>query len=331
MIDGSDGMPGQCNARASWTKWTNALACGPLVQWRTLGPAACDVDVHAVPLLVHRRWYASCKQPANDLGNHGERSIGKMATHAKTAKAPLARRAGPKPGLGERVAIQPARRPRSAAAQNRRLRQIEDKRSAILAAALGLFSRYGLHGTSVDQVAARADVSKSNLLYYFANKEDLYVSVLRELLHVWLEPLRGFSAEQDPREAIAGYIRRKLTISRDQPDASRLFCLEMIQGAPLLRDELGRELRELVERKSGVIRAWVASGRLAEVDPHHLIFALWALTQHYADFAVQVEALTGRTLQDPAFFEDTVSNVQRLVLDGICARAASQGDAAPSA
>jgi TetR/AcrR family transcriptional regulator len=99
---------------------------------------------------------------------------------------------------------------RSASAVSRRLRQIEDKRSAILGAALGLFSRFGLHGTSIDQVAARADVSKSNLLYYFANKEELYVNVLRDLLALWLEPLRGFSAEQDPSEAIGDYIRRKL-------------------------------------------------------------------------------------------------------------------------
>ncbi|SDI31580.1 transcriptional regulator, TetR family [Variovorax sp. OV700] len=209
---------------------------------------------------------------------------------------------------------------RSASAVSRRLRQIEDKRSAILGAALGLFSRFGLHGTSIDQVAARADVSKSNLLYYFANKEELYVSVLRDLLELWLEPLRGFSAEQDPGEAIGGYIRRKLVISRDRPDASRLFCLEMIQGAPLLRDELDRELRTLVERKSEVIRSWIEAGKLAPVDPHHLIFALWAITQHYADFGVQVQALTGHTLEDAAFFEQTVENVQRIVLQGIAPR-----------
>lgn len=85
--------------------------------------------------------------------------------------------------------VHPKRAPvaRSVTSVNRRLRQIEDKRAAILRAALGLFSRFGLHGTSVDQVAARADVSKSNLLYYFANKEELYVSVLRELLAVRLE------------------------------------------------------------------------------------------------------------------------------------------------
>jgi len=209
---------------------------------------------------------------------------------------------------------------RSASAVSRRLRQIEDKRSAILGAALGLFSRFGLHGTSIDQVAARADVSKSNLLYYFANKEELYVSVLRDLLALWLEPLRGFSAEQDPAQAIGDYIRRKLVISRDRPDASRLFCLEMIQGAPLLRDELDRELRTLVEKKSEVIRAWIDAGKLAPVDPNHLVFALWAVTQHYADFGVQVQALAGHTLEDEGFFERTVENIQRIVLQGIVPR-----------
>jgi len=163
-------------------------------------------------------------------------------------------------------------------------------------------------------------VSKSNLLYYFANKEELYVSVLRGLLEVWLAPLREFSAEQDPQQAIRHYIRRKLVVSRDSPEASRLFCLEMVQGAPLLRDELDRELRDIVERKSAVIRAWIAAGRLAPVDPEHLIFMIWAATQHYADFAVQVQALTGQTLADPAFFERTVANVQALVLRGVAPR-----------
>jgi len=225
------------------------------------------------------------------------------------------------------AAVRRTQPPRAAAQRKpavvarRRQRPAEDRRSTILQAALGLFSRFGLHGTTVDQVAVRAEVSKSNLLYYFANKEELYVQVLRNLLTVWLEPLRGFRADQDPRQAIGDYIRRKLAVSRDRPEASRLFCMEMLQGAPLLRDELGRELRELVEGKSEVIRTWVADGRLAPVEPHHLIFTLWAVTQHYADFRVQVEALTGRTLADPDFFEETVANVQRLVLDGALGRA----------
>ncbi|WP_288434366.1 TetR family transcriptional regulator, partial [uncultured Pseudomonas sp.] len=81
----------------------------------------------------------------------------------------------------------------SPAAQQRRQRQIEAKRAQILSAALDIFSRFGLHGASLDQVALQADVSKTNLLYYFSNKEELYVAVLRQLLATWLNPLRTFS------------------------------------------------------------------------------------------------------------------------------------------
>ena len=202
----------------------------------------------------------------------------------------------------------------------RRQQQFEDKRKAILDAALTLFSQKGVHGASVDQIAALAEVSKGNLLYYFESKEVLYLSVLRQLLALWLEPLRTFSASQDPAQAIGAYIRRKLEASRDNPQASRLFCLELVQGAPLFGQELSQELRDLVDRKAEVIRAWIADGRLSAVEPHHLIFTLWSITQHYADFAVQVEALTGRTLADPVFFEETLVSVRQIVLSGVLPR-----------
>lgn len=205
----------------------------------------------------------------------------------------------------------------SSPAGRRRLRLVENKRSAILEAALDCFSLRGLHGTSVDEIAARADVSKSNLLYYFSSKEELYVAVLKNLLTLWLAPLEAFEEAQDPVGAIKEYIRLKLLISRDHPRASRLFCLEMIEGAPLLRTELEHSLREIVEAKSEVIRSWIDSGRLRRVDPHHLIFSLWAITQHYADFSIQVQAVSGRTLEDRAFFEQTLANVQLIVLQGV--------------
>ncbi|MCS0504846.1 HTH-type transcriptional regulator RutR [Ancylobacter sp. GSK1Z-4-2] len=199
----------------------------------------------------------------------------------------------------------------------RRLKQIEAKRSAILDAALGLFSRNGLHGTTVEQIAEQAAVSKTNLFYYFASKEEVYVDVLRRLLDQWLAPLRALERDSDPVKGIADYIRRKVEFSRSHPEASRLFCLEIVQGAPLLRRELETSLKELVDAKAAVIREWVAQGRLAPVDPHHLIFSIWATTQHYADFAVQIDALLDTGLDDDRFAEEAVRNIQRIILDGV--------------
>jgi len=209
-------------------------------------------------------------------------------------------------------------RPDAAPPPARRLRKDgAARREAILDAGLALFSGLGLHGASVEGIAERAGLSKTNLLYYFPSKEALYVAVLRRVLTVWLDPLQSLDADSEPAAAFRSYIRAKLTLSRDAPQASRLFCLEIVQGAPLLRPELEGPLRDLVEAKAAIIRGWSAAGRIGPHDPHHLIFSIWAITQHYADFAVQVDAVTGRGLDDPDFFERTVTSTQALILAGL--------------
>ena len=202
----------------------------------------------------------------------------------------------------------------------KRSQAVSAKKEAILSAALNAFSQYGIHGTRLEQVAELAGVSKTNLLYYYSSKEALYVAVMRQILAIWLAPLKAFREDLAPLVAIKEYIRLKLEVSRDYPQASRLFCLEMLQGAPLLMNELTGDLKALVEAKSAIIAAWVKAEKLAPVDPHHLIFMIWATTQHYADFATQVEAVTGATLQDEAFFQRTVENVQRMIIEGIRVR-----------
>lgn len=202
----------------------------------------------------------------------------------------------------------------------KRSQAVSAKKQAILSAALNTFSQYGIHGTRLEQVAELAGVSKTNLLYYYPSKEALYVAVMRQILAIWLAPLKAFREDLAPLVAIREYIRLKLEVSRDYPQASRLFCLEMLQGAPLLMNELTGDLKALVEAKSAIIAAWVNAGKLAPVDPHHLIFMIWATTQHYADFATQVEAVTSATLQDEAFFQRTVDNVQQMIIEGIRVR-----------
>lgn len=163
----------------------------------------------------------------------------------------------------------------------------------ILAAALEVFSAYGFRGSTVDQIAIRAGLSKPNLLYYFRRKEDIYLAVLEHTLAEWLEPLNNLDPEGDPIHELSTYIRAKIAASRDNPKASKLFANEVLHGAPAIGNFLKGPLKELVDAKSAVINRWVADGKLNAVDPYHLIFAIWATTQHYADFDVQIRAIVG--------------------------------------
>lgn len=205
----------------------------------------------------------------------------------------------------------------SPSTQKKREKALQDKRNRVMAAAISLFAQHGVNGTSVEQIAKLAKVSKTNLLYYFASKEQLYLDVINHLLEVWLSPLQAFSQEQNAIDTLSHYIQYKLTLSRDKPAESKLFCMEVVQGAPLLLTELESPLCELVESKVQVIRAWIDQGQLREIDPYHLIFSIWAITQHYADFSVQVKAVTGKDLQDPAFFEQTLTSITQILLGNI--------------
>jgi TetR/AcrR family transcriptional regulator len=190
----------------------------------------------------------------------------------------------------------------------------------ILDAGLAVFSRFGLHGSRTDQIAEAAGMSKPNLLYYFRTKEDLYVAVLTRTLDMWLEALAEIDPAADPREALSGYIARKLEFSRDFPEQSRLFAMEIIQGASALQEALQRDLAPLVEAKVATLETWIAEGRLAPVDPLTLILTIWATTQHFADFGTQASVLSGKSLDNPAHFAATLETITEIVLSGALPR-----------
>jgi TetR/AcrR family transcriptional regulator len=180
-----------------------------------------------------------------------------------------------------------------AASRPRPTRIQREKTEAIIEAALGVFATHGFRGATLDQIAEAAGISKPNLLYWFASKEAIHRTLLERQLDAWLEPLRRLDPAGDPAAEIAAYIRRKLEMARDCPRESRLFAGEILQGAPHIADVLAGPLKALVDAKAEVIRAWAEQGRIAAVDPHHLIVSIWAVTQHYADFDAQLHAILG--------------------------------------
>ncbi len=193
----------------------------------------------------------------------------------------------------------------------------ERNRSLILEAALGEFSKKGFSGATVERIAAEAGMSKSNLLYYFSSKEAIYKATLAHILEVWLAPLKTLDPDGEPARELSAYIRQKIEMSAEFPEASRLFANEVMQGAPQILPILEGELKRLVSEKCKVIEAWITTGKMRRVEPHHLIFTIWATTQHYADFSVQIKALTGRDLSDPEFLRETEQSVTALILNGL--------------
>jgi len=179
------------------------------------------------------------------------------------------------------------------------IRQANEAR--ILAAAERVFAGAGFGGATMAAIAEEAALPKANLHYYFGSKQALYRDVLAQTLKDWLEPTHVITPGADPRTAIETYIRAKMALSIQRPHASRVFANELLHGAPVVQTLLATDLRKLVLAKAEVIAQWVRDGRMAAVDPVHLFFTIWAATQTYADFEVQVCAVLGHkelTAQD---------------------------------
>jgi len=204
-----------------------------------------------------------------------------------------------------------------AAAKRRPTRIQQEKRERILEAALEVFSAHGFRGATIDQIADAAGMSKPNLLYYFRRKEDVHEALLTRLLDMWLAPLRELDEIGDPLSELRGYIRRKLEMARDFPRESRLFANEMLQGAPRMLPFIEGEMKKLVDEKAEVIKGWMRAGRIARTDPWHLIFSIWATTQHYADFDVQVRAVLGPDRGGDGRFEDAARYLEQLFVEGL--------------
>ena len=192
-----------------------------------------------------------------------------------------------------------------------------ENRTRILIAAEQVFAARGFAGATMTDIAKMANLPKANLHYYFGTKDELYRAVLDSILAEWISKLDMWKVEADPRTVLNNYIREKLEFSRRRPQASKVFASEIIHGAPVLYSFLSDSLREIVEKKAAVIDEWARLGLIKPVDGPNFIFSLWALTQHYADFEVQVRLVLGREALADDDWENIIAHVELFVLRAV--------------
>lgn len=210
---------------------------------------------------------------------------------------------------------EPARLSRIRSTRRTDIRQQNER--LILDAAERVFAEAGFGGATMQLIADMAGLPKANLHYYFPTKEALYRRVVQNIFEIWLDAASSFDAAAGPVEGIGAYIEAKMDISRRHPHGSKVWAAEVMHGAPVIQDYLETTLRQWTEGRMSVIQRWIDEGKMAPVDPRHLLYLLWATTQHYADFGHQIETLNaGQPLTDRQWREATES-VKQIILRGI--------------
>ncbi|GGB89236.1 TetR/AcrR family transcriptional regulator [Pseudoduganella buxea] len=197
---------------------------------------------------------------------------------------------------------------------SRRVQNRDRLEADIVAEAVRVFAECGYEGTSIATVAENAGLSKQNLMYYFPTKQALYQRVLDDVLDEWLERMTHLAdAGMAPGAVLRAYIQAKLKFSREQPYASRVYAMEVIGGAKLYGEQIRARVIPVLRRDIEVFEGWIAAGHIAPVNAAHLLFAIWAMTQSYADFAPQMALVLNRRLGRKDF-DEAEQTVVRMVL-----------------
>ncbi len=196
----------------------------------------------------------------------------------------------------------------------------QENERIILAAAENVFAEAGFGGATMQLIADLAGLPKANLHYYFPTKEALYRQVVQTIFQDWLKAADVFDDAPGPVEGIGAYIDAKMEISRRHPAGSKVWASEVMHRAPVIQDYLETTLVEWTEGRIAVIRRWIDEGKMDPVDPRHLLYMLWATTQHYADFGHQIETLNGGAPLSDAQWDAAKSSVKSIILNGIGAR-----------
>lgn len=196
-----------------------------------------------------------------------------------------------------------------------RIRQKNEQ--LIISAAEEEFARNGFKGATMNDIARRAGLPKANIHYYFNNKIELYAAVLSGIIELWDGTLNELQPDDDPVQVLPAYIAAKIRFSREYPFASRIFAIEIINGAPNLVGYFNDQYREWFKGRVAVFRAWMEQGKIASLDPAHLIYLLWSSTQHYADFACQIHASLGKESLAESDYEAATQTLTQIVLRGL--------------
>jgi TetR/AcrR family transcriptional regulator len=195
-------------------------------------------------------------------------------------------------------------------------RRKEARPDEITSAALDLFVERGFANTRLEDVAARAGVSKGTLYLYFANKEELFKAVVREALVARLvefregiEQFQGTSFEllrlvfktwweRIGSTRISGIPKLIISEARNFPEIARFYVAEVIKP--------GRETL------AAVVRRGIERGEFRRVDPDTLAHLLAAPMLQIALWRNSLEPCCGDEQLDPqALIEAHVEMLSR--------------------
>ncbi|MCM2322394.1 MAG: TetR family transcriptional regulator [Oligoflexia bacterium] len=194
-------------------------------------------------------------------------------------------------------------------------------RTLLLKAGIALFSRKGLDGTTVKDLAREADVNISLVSYHFGGKEGLYRACVEtfgsERRMVYEEILQPARSAEEHRLRLGLFVRSLLEFHANHAEVARMINRECDSEIQLTRDIFEKTFLRIFKSLEGFFRSAHKAGYLRkEIDPHEyaglLLGALGSVTR--TDFLNK--RYFNHSIQDPRYRERLAEQVLAIYADG---------------
>ena len=188
--------------------------------------------------------------------------------------------AAAKPGTGRPATGPPAPHPAVAGEPQRRERKKRQTRDALVHAALTLFDAKGYEHTAVREITDAVDVSERTFFRYFAGKEDLALSFIRDSTDAFIRELAARPPEEPPFSALTSSFRvSRRTLGADQPgeEDPYLLVVRLIDTTPVLLAALLRYMHDRDDEITRVLAAREGVDPVTDLRPRLAVLAYGAL------------------------------------------------------
>lgn len=201
-------------------------------------------------------------------------------------------------------------------------RESTESRILLLNAAIQLFAEQGYNGTSVRNIASKANLNVSLVSYYFGGKEALYEACLKEVGQGFLDSatqlLQPSQTQKELRTRLELFVNRLFEDHNKAPERHRLLSWEFENHTKTAGTRLLPILMAPLRRIAAFLESAQKLGLVySDLQPMILANMLYGLTSHFIRVDVVKETQLGRTLKDANHRQQCVQHIVQAFCTGI--------------
>lgn len=169
---------------------------------------------------------------------------------------------------------------------SRKRKEYLTRRADILSAAEKVFAAKGFYGSSMDEIARRAEFGTGSLYKYFKGKKDLYFSLIDEKVGEITSLVRAeLGKDLSPMDKIELVLRLQLDFMQRNRDFFKIYISERNRFEWTIKDDLGKGVHEKFLAYIGdleeVMRDGIEKGQFKEMDPRDMAHAFVGIVNSF--------------------------------------------------